>query len=536
VLKRSAARARPERIHSIHLAPPEGINVADKVTDLTKDDAMVMENLLRGEFGLVPRHGWKEVVAGIGGGVGIRQIIPYMGSKADGSKDRLFATTTVGIYSITTVATLVYSFGTQSSKSGYGTFVTTTTPADKFIAYTDEENGYILYDENADTWAAVVQGTGAGQLKGVNPALLCHVCAWKNRLFFTEKDSTRSWYLPVGVPTDNSTGATMFDFGPKFRYGGYLVGIWDWTMSAGFGPDSCVVAISSAGDVLIYQGSDPSYVSSFAISGTWYVGQVPTGVRHIATDVGGDLLILSSLGLLPLSHLIHGGEKLDPSLYASRKIAPLLNVALSGYSTQRGWDVRVNPVDACLMILQPSGLGFHWAMSLHGAKGWSRITNFPATCAESWKGGFYFGTSDGRVCQSINYVDGMHSDGSGASPVAWKYISAFSEMDSSRRKIVRLISPDFMTQGDAPSYGVDAVYNFDISDATLSEYQQISSGSFWDSGKWDTATWGSGVGIAGDNLGTAGVGSHIAIRMSGHSQSRTVIAGAQVFWETGGVL
>ena len=538
MLKHSAARVRQERIKVIHLAPPEGINVADPVTDLTKTDAMVMENLLRGEYGLVPVHGWVEHATGIGSG-GIRQIFGYSGSKIDGSRDRIFATTIAGIYKIQPGAgtsTLVFSFATQSSKSGYGTFVTTTTPADKFIAYTDEENGYILYDENADTWAAMVQGTSIGQLKGVDPKLLVHVVNWKSRLFFTEKDSTRAWYLPVGVPYDNVTGAIPFDFGAKFRYGGYLVGLWDWTMSAGFGPDSTLVAISSAGDVVLYRGNDPSYISSFAIVGSWYLGQVPTGGRHIATDAGGDVVILSTLGAIPLSKLINGGEKLDPNLYASRKIAPLLNVAMSAYATQRGWDIRINPVDACLMILQPSGLGYHWNMSLHGQKGWSRRTNFPATCIEAFQGSFYFGTADGRVCQVKNYVDGMKLDGTGWSPVAWKYITAFSELDSPRRKIVRVISPDFMTQGGTPSYGADAVYDFDISDKTVQEYQQAVVGSAWGTAKWGSATWGAGTGIAGDNLGSLGIGSHVAVRLVGHSSSRVVIAGTQIIWETGGVL
>ena len=67
---------------------------------------------------------------------------------------------------------------------------------------------------------------------------------------------------------------TKFTFGAKFTYGGALIGVWSWTIDGGSGVDDFLVAISRGGDILIFQGADPS-LADFALIGSWFVGEVP---------------------------------------------------------------------------------------------------------------------------------------------------------------------------------------------------------------------------------------------------------------------
>lgn len=514
------------------------MNLADSAAALPVSDAMGMTNLIRAECGLRSRLGYQDWCTGINSSGQVRTIIPYTGSSKSGSGDKLFAAASDGIYDVTTSSaspTRVYTWAASDSLSGWCSFTSFTTSAGKFLALCDETNGYILYTESTDTWAAVAAGSGAGQIDGVDPANFVHVASWKRRLWFTEASSGRAWYLPIGQIAGT---VTSFDFGTKFKAGGHLVGILDWTADGGFGIDDYLVALSSAGDVAIYQGTDPSSANTFGMRGVWFAGQFPAG-RRIATDIGGDLLLLTSLGVLPLSRLVQAGEKLDPSIYASRKIQPALNSAMAATGTQRGWDIRLQPQDASLLVLMPTLTGQpvqQWAMSI-AAKGWSLYSGLPAVCGDTWNGVWYFGTSDGKVCKNTGYVDGMARDGTGWTAIVWSYLSSFQDFGAARDKRVQFIKPSIITSGENPACTARARYDFDINALETSTYVAAgASGAAWDSATWDVSSWASGVGTSGDWSGCTGIGKYVAIAVNGNSTSRTVLVGASVTWDVGGVL
>src|SRR5690606_28396312 len=126
------------------------------------------------------------------------------------------------------------------------------------------ENGYYLYTESSGTWStpSVTGPTGK----------LVFVTVWKNRIWFIEKDSTNAWYTTSGT----FQGAlTKFNFGNKFRYGGILTALYDWTLDSGTGADDLLVSVSSAGDVVVYSGTDPSSPATFAQIGVWFIGALP---------------------------------------------------------------------------------------------------------------------------------------------------------------------------------------------------------------------------------------------------------------------
>lgn len=527
---------------TVHAPPPDGINVADPAASLTVNDAMRLINLLRGEFGLQPRMGYREWVTGLGGEV--RTVIPYTGSSKDGSQDKLFACTPDGIWDVSDSATEandpesgkvpVFEFSQTTGLSGWGVFTTYDTIAGKYILYTDEVNGLVLYTESTGEWTAVEEGTGAGQISGVDPGDLNFVMVWKNRIWFVEGSSARAWYLPIGQITGT---AQCIEFGNRLPRGGQLIGLWDWTVDGGQGIDSFLVGISTSGDVLIYQGTDPENASTFSVRGTWSCGSVPAG-RRIATDIGGDLLIVTSIGILPLSKLVQGGEKLDPTIYSTRKVHSLLNAMMQRRRTEWGWSIRLQPADNAMIVLIPylAGQPYEQLAMAMATKGWSTYQGLPMLSAEVWHGQLWFGTLDGRVCVNDGYTDNVDTTGANGTAIVWQMISSFQELGEDKNKIIHLIRPDFLTTGEAPSYSMRARFDFDMSNlpAILPGIQP--SKDSWDTGIWGEAKWGGGIGTAGNWTGTTGVGHHVALEMNGSSIAKTIYIGASITWETGGVM
>jgi hypothetical protein len=285
---------------------------------------------------------------------------------------------------------------------------------------------------------------------GVSPANLVFANVWKNFVLFVEKDSSRMWF---GSAANALYGTvTSWDFGAKFKHGGNLVGLWSWTVDGGIGIDDYLVAIGSGGDVVIYQGTDPNSANTFALRGVWFVGGVPKG-RRIATDFGGDLLILSNLGVVPLSKLVNGTDATDTSQYATQKIGNLFNTAVSTYGGTKGWSLRLHPEDATLLITLPPADGAYpqLAMSVL-TRGWSQYRDLPMVANEAWGGKLYFGTSDGRVCQHTGYLDAVPLAATSYSAIQCSLITAFRNMGDGRQKLLQSARPTIISQAGSVAY------------------------------------------------------------------------------------
>jgi hypothetical protein len=515
---------------------PVGMNVIDTAGALPPGDAVEIVNMIRAAYGLRSRSGYREWVTGLGAEA--RTLIGFQGSI--GTEDRLFACTSTDIYDCTASSAApasVYTFGTADASSGKCIFTGfTKLDGTHALLVCDETNGYLHYNEVGDVWTKPVAGGGAGEINGADPDDFVFVTSWKKRAWFVQRDSALAWYLPV----DSITGTvTAFDFGPQFRHGGTLVGLWSWTRDAGAGIDDYLVAISSSGDVVIYEGTDPDSVVTFGIKGIWYVGAIPAG-RRITTDYGGDLLILSSLGVVPLSRLVTGGSLETADAYASRKISPALGAELTSRGSSFGWDLRIHPEDKTLVIVTPAeGANDReqWVLTLN-SQGWAQHLGVPMNCVEAWKGKFYFGTTDGRVCINDGDVDNNQLTGSSnAIAIEWSLLTAFTDMGSPAKKRVSMARPLFITDGTVPNYAIEARYDYDQgSIGSVPFTSQSGTLWIWGTAIWGSSLWGSGRGTAGEWRGVAGIGSAVAIALKGSSQAKTTLTHIEATYTVGGPL
>ena len=326
-------------------SPAKGMDARVPMSSNDPSVCIYAFNITPSEYGLSIRKGFREHVIGVddGLGLGVTTIIPFEGSTSGSSEDRLFAVNNEGIWDVTTpdsLPILKISFPSSSQNAGHGTFCHYIDGADnEFLFYADSLNGLYEYSSALDTWGKPTEITG------VDVDEINFVVVHKLRVWFCVKDSPIAWYLPI----ESKKGvAEPFNYGGKFKHGGNLIGLFNWTVDGGSGVDDILVAVSRAGDVLPYKGADPSSADTWSLVGTYFVGQVPRG-PFFGSEHGGELFILSEYGLTSMNDLLKGVDSnalqgVDNAQNSiSGAITGVLRDRLSGSINEYGWQVKKAP-------------------------------------------------------------------------------------------------------------------------------------------------------------------------------------------------
>ena len=515
-------------------APVGGLNTAAAGLALPPTDCPVAVNLLAAENGLRTRLGSREWAKDLSGASdnSVRTLISF---SDEGGSTALFATTQSGIWDATSGGALAspdISFVTDTGDAGYGVYANIVAAGGAYCFYADEVNGLYRYD--GSSWTKVVGGGGAGEISGLTPGNICFVMVFLGRLWFVEKGSASAYYLPVG-----QIGGTVSEFpvGMKFRNGGSLVGLWDWTYDGGSGVDNALVAISSGGDVLVYVGTDPDDATTFGLKGVWYIGPPPAG-RRIASQYGGDLLIITRKGVERLSRLVVGipDARAESLTY---KVANLVNSYMELRVSSPGWALVLHPQDNALLFLIPQGssqYGLQLAQSTT-SNGWFLWTGLDMVCAAVYEGDLYFGTSTGQVMRNTGTVDNLLlGDSTNYDAIDWRLITAASEYGSPRQKQVGLVRPIILTDGLPPSIETAALYGYSQSELTEAALATSGGSGTWDNAIWDVDLWGGASVPAQPVRGTFGMGTAVSIGLRGSAISRVVLVAVDVTYNVGGFL
>lgn len=518
-------------------APNAGINAVDSLYTMGErnpEDSIFQYNLIPSQYGTKVRSGYREWATAVGTG-GVKTLMPFTGSVV--TNDKLFAAGQNGIFDVSLTVNnpvAVIAFGTIDATSGYGMWTNYTTIGGHFQLYCDESNGYYTYEETTNTWLKVTLGGGATQISNVDPALFVDVVIFKSRAWFVEKNSARAWYLTAGTIYG---AATVFNFGNKFKAGGYLVGLYVWTVDGGEGTDDYLVAISSGGDIVIYKGNDPASATDFVQHGTWYIGPPPVG-RRVAGSFGGELYVLSAYGVIPLTKLIAGALIQQDDIYISRKITPLINTEMDFQRIVFGWEIKLIPTENLLLVSVPKRTGFQYIQFVQSlnTNGWAVYRDIPYYNGETWQGQFYISTEDGRVLIHDGTVDNTLRDGTLGVAISWSTLSVFAEHGSvGRYKRIQFIRPMFLASA-APSYSLEARYDYDLSEALPAPAISPTTGPLWDSAIWDLSLWGGQFLEIEKPVGGSGIGRNLAIGLNGLSTQNTLLVRYDLMFDEGGAL
>ena len=342
------------------------------------------------------------------------------------------------------------------------------TPPASALGRTQGIHQYTMFGDGTKNWLIAVNGTDdPAYYDGTtwmtvdeltSPALtgytgnaveqFINVNVFKGRLFFIPKDSLSFWYLPAGV----AGGAlTEFNLAGEAPAGGYLMAMATWTRDAGSGPDDFAVFITSAGDCIVYQGTNPSSATTWAKVGSFKVGR-PLG-RKCFTPYGADVLVMTEDGVFPLSGLLASGE--ERAKYAfSYKVQPLVTDYAQQYLAANGWQCIVYPKKEALIVNMPNDLSFGWDILAMNTvtKAWCKISGWLADHYAVFNGELYscYGGQVWKVWDSTTENGGTR-----------QYIcqQAYSTLGDPQSKHVKLIAPYLELDADN-SVSVGVGYDF----------------------------------------------------------------------------
>ncbi len=520
---RKAAAAQTAQVGVIP-APTGGLNYRDPIAAMTPADALVLTNFIPRQQGCELRKGYQAYAdpAALPGDP-VEAVFSYKAPSND--DDKVFIAAGGNIYDVTAGGTPVVAVtGTGSTDDEWWT-TQFSTAADTFLLAVSPGAGYWTYS------------TGSGWLQRTVtnlPANVRTVAVWKRRVWFTCLEDQNVYYMDT---VDAITGAvTSFPMGSMLRNGGYVSALINWTMDAGLSIDDYLVAIGTEGDVAVWEGTDPTSAATFQIKGVWYVGPVP---RHgvYFTPFGGDVMIVSELGLVPMSRLISGQYSQDQQIGPASKIQSVFAPLVRRLIDEKYFDVFVVPSSEVLVIKMPADGGTYRQFAMNVTTGaWCQFVGIPMRSASVIGGQLYFGTEDGFTCKGLyGDRDGVDSVGAGGNYVEGDMQTSFQNFGTpAQLKKFGMVRPVFIATA-APSVKLQINTQFLLSPVGGSPFFSGDDNGIWDASVWNAASW------VGQNTyqawyGTAGLGYYGSMRMKVRGLPATVFTSAHMMTELGGVM
>lgn len=506
------------------LAPTSGLNLRDPFLTLKPQDALVLNNFIARPQGCETRGGYKKHSVGLGG-----KVATLLGYEAqDPTESKLFAAVEDKFFDVTEAEEdpdpIVADTG---SADGYWSSIMFNGPTRNFLCCTNKTGGYWTYD-TVDGWV-----DRTADLTGFSGAPGC-IAAWKNRLFFIDQGTAKAYYLPVN---SIQGAASELDLGPLLKHGGSLVAVTNWTLNAGIDIDDYIVFFGSEGDVIVYQGTDPDDISTFALKGVWYLGRPMAGDRFF-TEYGGELFVMSELGMVPLSKMVNGLVADTYSVMTS-KIQPALTVQTAKYIDAIGWEVGISATNDLVIIQTPQGADgtyLQWVMFIQTGA-WSTFTGMPMTTWVVYNGQLYFGDENGNVCKGLyKDKDGVEFNETGGDLPLCSLQGGFNDFGvPANLKIFSMVRPIFISS-TAPAVSLQINIDYMQNKVYAQPVFFDVDASFWDEAVWNEATWSGDAQSYSAWAGVQGMGYYGSLRMAVRGKQGTSYASSNVMYQVGGVM
>lgn len=478
-------------------APVGGWNARDALPAMAPGDAVILENWFPATTEVALRSGYAKHATGITGQV--ETLMAYSGA----ATDKLFAIAGGSVYDATSQGAVGAAVLTGLSNSRWG-YCNIATAGGNFLSMANGVDAPRNY--NGSTWSTpAITGVTATKLR--DPIL------YAERQFFIEDNSLKVWYLPV----DSIAGAAnVVDVASFMTKGGYIVAHGTWTIDAGNGVNDHYVIMTNKGQIIVYQGIDPTSATTWSMVGVWDIG-APVGRRSLY-KYAGDMLIICQDGVVPLSGALQS-SRVQPRVAITDKIQYAISEAVTSYANNFGWQLMYVPTINQLWLNVPIQEGQNqqqYAMNTITGS-WCNYTGWNANCMEMFDDEPYFG-GNGYVAHAW-YTSA--DDGNNITALG---LQAFNNFNSAGRlKRFTMSRPIFRTDGSPAIYaGINI--DFDTSSPTASLNFSPSTFAKWDSALWDAGTWGGALSVLQNWQGLNGVGYY------GAPIVKTAASGIQVRW------
>ena len=498
--KTQQAQRRSARTASV-AAPIGGWNARDALGSMNALDAITLENFWPLPYDVMVRKGYTEFTTGLPAPV--ESLMVYNSP----TTSELYAASSTSFYNVGAGGAVGAAVVTGLTNSRFES-INISTSGGNFMLCVNGANK--LRGWNGSAWWA--DGDGTHDITGVDTATCSAINLFKHRVWLIQKTSLKAWYLP----TDAIAGAAVaVDFQSVARKGGYLVAMGTWTIDAGYGVDDQAVFITSEGEVIVYRGTDPASVTTWALAGIWEIG-APFATRCMM-KWGGDLLVLTHDGLYPLAQALQS-SRLKPRVAITDKIYSAISDATAAYGANFGWGMMHYAKGDMLLINVPvTSTTRQFAMNVT-TKAWTNFAGISANCWAIFNDEPYFGgaTFVGKFWNAFS--DNVTTNITGNAKQAFNYFGM-----PGQTKRWSMIRPTLRTDGN-PSALVALNVDFADIDPTGALAFTPSSYGAWDTAVWDIDIWGGGLNIFNAWQGANGQGYCAALRL------KVACLGIEVHW------
>lgn len=485
-------------------APVAGWNAREPIAQMGPKDAVILDNFFPLTTEVALRAGSKDHVTGIPGTV--ETLMDY--STQTGA-NTIFAAAGSAIYNVTTPGLVGAAVQTGLSNAQWR-YVNFATAGGSFLYAVNGADDPRLW--NGTAWTSI-NAASTPAVTGVVTNTLTHINVYARRIWFTQRNSMKVWYLPV----DSIGGAAQsIDFASLFNRGGFLMAMGTWTIDSGSGMDDHAVFFTSEGQVAVYRGIDPSTSAGFALVGVYDIGDPVT--RNCFVKYGSDLLLICRDGVQPLSAALQS-SRVSTKVSITDKIQQAMSDATGTFAASYGWQLQVFPEKNALILNVPvTGGQQQFVMNtLSGA--WCRFLGWNASCFVQSQSRLYFGTA-GKVCEAWTGANDSGNAITGSALPSFQYHGGMTQ------KRYTMVRPIITT--DSPSVGVLLRLNtdFDIQEPVGSPTFSPGTVATWDAAVWDTALWSGGLTLRKDWNTIGGIGYSAALNLKVQSNS------AQLRWQS----
>lgn len=459
----------------ITIPPPTGgWNARDSLPAMPPTDAVQLTDMLCWPSDVRTRLG--SVNWSTGYSAPVNTLMAY--NAAASASKKMFAASGTSIFDATASGAVGAAVVTGLTSSQFQ-WVNFGTAANEFLVAFNGSDPCQKFD--GTTWTTVAT-MNAGAL---SMSTIISVGMYQNTLYLIPTNTLGFWYLPAqNVPTTGGT-ATFFNLTGFCKRGGYLVAIDTWTVDGGTGPQDNFVAITSEGEVVVFNGSAFSIAIGTAgfmqLVGVYYLSR-PLG-RRCTQKYGGDLLVLTERGVFPLSLSLQSAT-VDKRVAITDKIEPAFVANAQAAFSSFGWQMELNTQFQFLIVNVPVAPATQFVMQFQ-TRGWSNFTNWPANCLLYFGGNLYFGGAT-TVVQA--YTGSTDWNGNQISTVL---LPAFTQLKTlGQQKHVKMVRPYFSANGNF-SFAIGAATDYSVPYAPNSPQAVATTLSLWDVALWDVGVWAS---------------------------------------------
>ncbi|NDG05505.1 MAG: hypothetical protein EB121_09220 [Alphaproteobacteria bacterium] len=255
------------------------------------------------------------------------------------------------------------------------------------------------------------------------------------------------------------------------------------------------------------------------------------------TPFGGDVMIVSELGLVPMSRLISGQYTQDQQVGPASKIQSVFAPLVRQLINEKYWDVFVVPGSEVLVIKLPAQAGTYQQFAMNVITGaWCDFVGIPMRSAAVISGQLYFGTTDGLTCKGLfGDRDGVDSSGAGGNYVEGEVQTSFQNFGTpAQLKKFGMVRPVFIATA-APSVKLIVNTQFQFNSVGGSPFFAGSNNAIWNTSLWNYAVW-VGQNTYQSWYGSSGLGYYGSLRMKVRGMPETVFTAAHMMTELGGVM